>query len=94
MLIETGQQLTRYAAWMMDQGSSEAGVLAGCAKVFTTEAATKISSWALQIHGGKGYVCGSSVERLFREAKLGEIHEGTNEIQRIQIAQDCLARWS
>ena len=65
-----------------------------CAKVFATEAATKISSWAVQIHGGHGYLAEYPVERLYRDAKLGELGEGTNEIQRGLIAQDCLARWT
>jgi len=93
MLIDTGQLLARYAAWLMDINDPEGDVLSRCAKVFATEAATKISSWALQIHGGYGYLSEFPIERLYREAKLGEIGEGTNEIQRVLIARDCLERW-
>jgi alkylation response protein AidB-like acyl-CoA dehydrogenase len=94
MLIDTGALLARRAAWLLDINDPEADPVGRCAKVFATEAATKISSWAVQIHGGYGYLTEFPVERLYREAKLGEIGEGTNEIQRVMIAQDCLARWA
>ena len=93
MLIDTGRLLTRQAAWLADTGAANAGIMASCAKVFTTEAAVKAASWAVQIHGGYGYLADYPVERLYRDAKLGEIGEGTNEIQRVLIARDCLARW-
>ncbi len=59
-----------------------------------SEAATKIAGWALQIHGGYGYLAEFPIERLYREAKLGEIGEGTNEIHRLAIARDCITRWA
>jgi alkylation response protein AidB-like acyl-CoA dehydrogenase len=93
MLIDTGRLLTRHAAWLADTENPDAGVMASCAKVFTTEAAVKCASWAVQIHGGYGYLSEYPVERLYRDAKLGEIGEGTNEIQRVLIARDCIARW-
>ena len=94
MLIDAGQNLTAYAAWLLDLHDPQADAVGRCAKVFTTEAATKISSWAVQIHGGYGYMSDYAVERLYREAKLGEIGEGTNEIHRVLIAKDCLERWA
>ncbi len=94
MLIDTASLLVRRAAWLADTGADDADPVGRCAKVFATEAATKISSWAVQIHGGHGYLAEYLVERLYRDAKLGEIGEGTNEIQRGLIAQDCLARWT
>jgi alkylation response protein AidB-like acyl-CoA dehydrogenase len=94
MLIDTGELLARRAAWLLDTKAPDADAVGRCAKVFCTEAATKISSWAVQIHGGYGYLAEFPVERLYREAKLGEIGEGTNEIQRVMIALDCLARWA
>ena len=68
-------------------------MLASCAKLFASEAATQISSMALQVHGGYGYIKDFPVERLYRDAKLGEIGEGTSEIQRILIARSILERY-
>jgi alkylation response protein AidB-like acyl-CoA dehydrogenase len=94
MMLDAGRLLTARAAWLLDIGDAEADVVGRCAKIFASEAATKISGWAVQIHGGYGYMNEFAVERLYREAKLGEIGEGANEIQRIVIAQDCLSRWT
>lgn len=63
---------------------------ASIAKLFSSEIATKISSDAVQIHGGYGYLSEYRVERLYRDAKLGEIGEGTSEIQRELIARDTI----
>ncbi len=81
------------ASWMKDNNDPEAAVMASCAKLFASEAATQISSWAVQIHGGYGYMKDYTVERLYRDAKLGEIGEGTSEIQRILIAEEILKRF-
>jgi alkylation response protein AidB-like acyl-CoA dehydrogenase len=94
MMIDTAGLLVRRAAWLLDNNDRDADAVGRCAKVMATEAATKISSWAVQIHGGYGYLTEFPVERLYRDAKLGEIGEGTNEIQRVMIAQDCLERWA
>lgn len=94
MLIDTAVFLVRRAAWLVDIKDAEADPVGRCAKVFATEAATKISSWAVQVFGGYGYLGGFPVERLYRDARLGEIVEGTNEIQRATIAKDCLTRWA
>ncbi|NLH48702.1 MAG: acyl-CoA dehydrogenase [Myxococcales bacterium] len=94
MLIDTATLLVRRAAWLLDNRDPEADPVGRCAKVFATEAATKISSWAVQVHGGNGYLSEFPVERLYRDARLGEIGEGTNEIQRVMIAKDCLSRWT
>ncbi len=81
------------AAWAKDQKDPEAAVLASCAKLFASEAATQIASWAVQVFGGYGYVKEYTVERLYRDAKLGEIGEGTSEIQRILISKSILSRY-
>jgi alkylation response protein AidB-like acyl-CoA dehydrogenase len=94
MLLDAGRLLVARAAWLMDIGDPEAEVVGQCAKVMASEAATKIAGWALQIHGGYGYLAEFPIERLYREAKLGEIGEGTNEIHRLAIARDCITRWA
>ena len=60
------------------------------AKVFASEVAMKAATKALQIHGGAGYITEFPIERIFRDAKLTEIGEGTSEIQRMVIARDIL----
>lgn len=61
------------------------------AKLFATETAMKVTTEAIQIFGGYGYVTDYPVERFFRDAKVTEIYEGTSEVQRIVIARDVLA---
>ncbi|MFZ8805071.1 MAG: acyl-CoA dehydrogenase family protein [Candidatus Calescibacterium sp.] len=80
--VDMGRAIILKAAWMHDIGSEDAGLIASCAKLFVTERATKNASDALQIFGGLGYIKGTKVERLYRDVKLGEIGEGTSEIQR------------
>ena len=59
-------------------------------KLFSSEAAMKITTEAIQVHGGYGYIKEYNVERLFRDAKILEIGEGTSEIQRIIISREIL----
>ena len=87
--IEASKLLVYNAAWLKDQGlpmNKEASM----AKLFASEAAMEITSQAIQIHGGYGYVKDYEVERYFRDAKILEIGEGTSEIQRIIIAREIL----
>ena len=81
--------LTYYAADCKDKGlpsSKEAAM----AKLFASEAVSRHASKAVQIHGGIGYVKGTKVERLMRDAKITEIYEGTSEAQRMVIAGNIL----
>jgi alkylation response protein AidB-like acyl-CoA dehydrogenase len=85
--IEAARLLLRYAAWKKDAGmkfSREAAM----AKVYCSETATEVALEAVQIHGGYGYTKDYPVERMLRDAKITEIYEGTNEVQRIVIARD------
>jgi len=93
ILTDLSRLLIYKAAWAKQMNDPEAAVLASCAKLFASEAATQIASWALQVHGGYGYIKEFPVERLYRDAKLGEIGEGTSEIQRILIARDILQKY-
>jgi alkylation response protein AidB-like acyl-CoA dehydrogenase len=87
--IEASKQLTYHAAWLKDQGK-EVIKYAAMAKLFSSEAAMKITTEAIQIHGGYGYIKEYDVERFFRDAKILTIGEGTSEIQRIIIAREIL----
>jgi alkylation response protein AidB-like acyl-CoA dehydrogenase len=87
--IEAARLLTLRAAWLKDAGRP-AMHAAAMAKVFASEAAMKAATKAVQIHGGAGYITEFPVERIFRDAKLTEIGEGTSEIQRMVIAREIL----
>src|SRR2546428_11201622 len=81
--------LTLRAAFLKDAGRP-ARHAAAMAKLFASETAMKAASKAVQIHGGAGYITEFPVERIFRDAKLTEIGEGTSEIQRLVIAREIL----
>ncbi len=83
--IDAARLLTRKAAWKQDTGgrfSMEASI----AKLFSSEMATRVAHKAIQIHGGYGYSREYPVERMYRDARITEIYEGTSEIQRLVIA--------
>ena len=87
--VEVARLLTLRAAWLKDQGRP-AMHAAAMAKVFASEAAMRAATKAVQVHGGAGYITEFPVERIFRDAKLTEIGEGTSEIQRMVIAREIL----
>ena len=87
--IEASKQLTYHAAWLKDQGKNTVKA-AAMAKLFSSEAAMKITEEAIQIYGGYGYIKEYDVERFFRDAKILTIGEGTSEIQKIIISREIL----
>lgn len=87
--VEAARLLTLRAAALKDSGRP-AKVAASMAKVFASEAAMKAATKSLQIHGGAGYITEFPIERMFRDAKLTEIGEGTSEVQRMVIAREIL----
>jgi alkylation response protein AidB-like acyl-CoA dehydrogenase len=84
--IEAGRQLVYRAAWQKDQGR-DFGLAAAQAKLYTGELSNRAANWALQIHGGYGYMEEFAISRLYRDQKILEIGEGTNEVQRMVIAK-------
>jgi acyl-CoA dehydrogenase len=88
-LIEAGRLLTYRAADLCDRGRPF-GKEAAMAKLFTSEAANKVAYMALQIHGGYGYSREYAIERVYRDARVLSIYEGTSEIQRLIIARKLL----
>jgi short-chain 2-methylacyl-CoA dehydrogenase len=84
--IEAGRALVYKAAWLKDQGRPFAGE-AAMAKLYTGVMSNRVSDRALQIHGGYGYMDEFAVSRFYRDQKVLEIGEGTNEIQRMVIAR-------
>jgi len=89
--IEAAKLLTFHAAWKKDNGYDIIKE-AAMAKLFASEAAMKITTDAIQIHGGYGYVKDYDVERYFRDAKILEIGEGTSEVQRLIILKQILKK--
>ena len=89
--IEAARLLTRWAANRIDSGL-RADVEAGMAKYFASEAAIKASLESMRIHGSYGYSTEMEIERLYRDAPLMAIGEGTNEIQRTIIAKGLMRR--
>jgi hypothetical protein len=87
--VEVARLLTLRAAALKDAGRPAAHA-AAMAKVFASETAMKAATRAVQIYGGAGYIAEFPVERIFRDAKLTEIGEGTSEIQRMVIAREIL----
>jgi butyryl-CoA dehydrogenase len=88
--IETAKLMTYKAAWLKDNKKSYTMESAMC-KMLASEAATFVTKEAIQIHGGYGFICDYEVERMYRDAKITEIYEGTNEVQRVVISKLLLA---
>ncbi len=88
--IETSKLMTYKAAWLKDNKQTYTLESALC-KMLASEAATYVTKEAMQILGGYGYICDYEVERMYRDAKITEIYEGTNEVQRIVISKMLLS---
>jgi alkylation response protein AidB-like acyl-CoA dehydrogenase len=84
--IEAGRNLVYKAAWLKDEGRDFAKE-AAMAKLYTGELSHRVVNQALQIHGGYGFMEESAIARLYRDQKILEIGEGTNEVQRMVIAR-------
>jgi acyl-CoA dehydrogenase len=88
--LDAARLLAHRAAWLKDSGQESIIKEASFAKLFGTEAASRIINEAVQIHGGAGLEKGNRVERLYREVRALTIYEGTSEIQRQTIARQLL----
>ena len=87
--IEAAKLLVFHSAWMKDQGKDVIKE-AAMAKLFASEVAMDVTTEAIQIFGGYGYVAEYDVERFFRDAKVLEIGEGTSEVQRLVISREII----
>ncbi len=88
--IETSKLMTYKAACLKDAKKNYTIESAMC-KMLASEAASYVTKEAIQIHGGYGFICDYEVERMYRDAKITEIYEGTNEVQRIVISKLLLS---
>jgi alkylation response protein AidB-like acyl-CoA dehydrogenase len=86
--VETARQITYAAAAKSERGHKDLKFFSAVSKTYATDVAMKVTTDAVQILGGYGYVSDYPVERMMRDAKLTQIYEGTNQIQRIVIARN------
>ena len=89
--IEAARSLMHYAAWLKDAHPRKMGASASKAKLYASEMVNRVVYKAVQIHGSVGYSRETDVERMYRDARVVSIYEGTSEIQRMIIARDLLA---
>lgn len=87
---EAARQLTYKSAWSVENSEGQLTTLASMAKEFASRVAVDAANEAVQIHGGSGYVNDFDVERLYRDAKITQIYEGTSEIQKNVIARELM----
>jgi butyryl-CoA dehydrogenase len=85
--IEAARGLVYYAAWLKDSGG-RMGAAASKAKLYASEMVNRVAAKAVQIHGSVGYSRETDVERMYRDARVITIYEGTSEVQRMIIARD------
>ena len=90
--IEAARALLYQAAWLKDAHPTRLGTAASKAKLYSSEMANRVAAKAVQIHGSVGYSRETPVERMYRDARVLTIYEGTSEIQRMIIARELLQR--
>ncbi|KRA31451.1 MULTISPECIES: acyl-CoA dehydrogenase family protein [unclassified Nocardioides] len=91
MKIEAARQLTYAAAARSERGDADLGFFSAAAKCFASDVAMEVTTNAVQVLGGYGYTRDYPVERMMRDAKITQIYEGTNQVQRIVMARQLLA---
>jgi alkylation response protein AidB-like acyl-CoA dehydrogenase len=91
MKLEAARQLTYAAAGRSERGDSELTFFGAAAKCFASDVAMQVTTDAVQLLGGYGYTRDFPVERMMRDAKITQIYEGTNQVQRIVMARQLLA---
>jgi alkylation response protein AidB-like acyl-CoA dehydrogenase len=91
MHVHASRLLVHHAAALVDRGVTGTALESSMAKCFAGDAAMKVTTDAVQVFGGYGYTREYPVERFMRDAKITQIYEGTNQIQRVVIARDLLA---
>ncbi|MFA6281108.1 MAG: acyl-CoA dehydrogenase family protein [Candidatus Omnitrophota bacterium] len=92
--VEAARSLVYNTASMVDRGIKEAGTASAAAKLFASEVAMEVTTNAVQIFGGYGYMRDYPVEKFMRDAKITQIYEGTNQIQKNIIALALIKKYS
>ncbi|MDO8732678.1 MAG: acyl-CoA dehydrogenase family protein [Actinomycetota bacterium] len=94
MQLEAARQLVYVAAAKSERGDQDLSFFGAAAKCFASDVAMKVTTDAVQLLGGSGYVQDYPAERMMRDAKITQIYEGTNQIQRIVMARHLLKGWT
>ena len=84
--IEAARQLVYHAAVMKDADSPDASKLCAMSKLYAAEMCNRVAYKAVQIHGGYGYIKDYAVERIYRDARIASIYEGTSQVQQMVIS--------
>ena len=92
--IEAARGLTYYAAWLKDAHPTKLGAASSKAKLYASEMVNRVVYKAVQVHGSVGYSREADVERMYRDARVITIYEGTSEVQRMIIARELLGKAS
>ena len=92
MKVEAARQLTYAAAGRSERGDKDLTFFGAAAKCFASDVAMEVTTNAVQVLGGYGYTRDYPVERMMRDAKITQIYEGTNQVQRIVMARQLLER--
>lgn len=90
--LQAARTFLRQAAWKLDAGAPDATRFCAMAKKFVTETGSQVVDQCLQLHGGYGYLADYGIEKLVRDLRVHQILEGTNEIMRLIVARQMLAR--
>ena len=90
MRIEASRQLVYVAAAKAERGSADMTFASSAAKCFASDTAMSVTTDAVQLFGGAGYTRDFPVERMMRDAKITQIYEGTNQVQRMVMARQVL----
>jgi len=88
--IEAARLVTWYSAWLYDTSNRQKNMLSAMAKLYASDVAMKVTTDAVQVMAGEGYSTDFLVEKMMRDAKLCQIYEGTNQIQRLVIGKSVL----
>ena len=91
MKVEAARQMTYAAAGRSERGDTDLTYFGAAAKCFASDVAMEVTTNAVQVLGGYGYTRDYPVERMMRDAKITQIYEGTNQVQRIVMARQLLA---
>jgi len=92
MKVEAARQMVYTAAAKSERGDGDLTFFGAAAKCFASDVAMEVTTDAVQVLGGYGYVKDYPVERMMRDAKITQIYEGTNQIQRVVMARQVLGR--
>ncbi|MBI1735673.1 MAG: hypothetical protein HYR51_10895 [Candidatus Rokubacteria bacterium] len=90
MQVHAARLMVHHAASSIDRGAPSSAIESSMAKCFASDAAMRVATDAVQVFGGYGYTREYPVERHFRDAKITQIYEGTNQIQRLVIARELV----